>query len=1184
MQFIKLRLSGFKSFVEATEFAIEPGLTGIVGPNGCGKSNLVEAIRWVMGENRAKQMRGGEMDDVIFAGTVNRPARNVAEVGLVLDNAARKAPAAYNDLVEIEVARRIERSQGSSYRIAGREVRARDVQLLFADAATGAHSPALVSQGRVAAIIAAKPIERRQLLEEAAGITGLHSRRHEAELKLKAAEANLARLDDVIATLDVQFQGLKKQARQAARYRKMSDLIRRTEALLLNLRWKDACIERDAAAERLAAAERIVAEITGRAAVAATQLADAQAQLPDLRKAEAGEAAGLARLAIQRDQLEAEERRLSDALGEIAARLANLAADRVREESQAADARAALARLSAERAGLVAVERNAGDARRDLGLEVERERRQVEALDAEVARATEAIAAAEAERAALDREIGELVLRGQTLGARLVAIEEEKSARAAAAAERRASRQTAPKVATAEASLAKARTAAERAGAARRMAEEEEKGARERMRAADADFDRIEAEIDALGAVLDGAGGGEFTPVLDHMTVTRGFETALGAALGDDLAAPLDAGAPLHWRHRALNGPAPALPAGARPLAEFVKAPPALARRLSQIGVVDDDAAGARLAAALVQGQRLVSRAGALWRWDGFTIAAGTPTAAATRLAQRRRRDELQSLRARAAAEAEGARSRVANAEMAARKAVAEDQRTRQTVDAEMAALGAARDADGEQAQAIAADAARLGSLDDQIEQTRADLAQHESRLAATQARLGKMPDGSAAREKLAADRARLGVARARLVDLQTAHGRLTREAEARAARLSAIADDESAWSERMAGAKRQLDVLALRTSQAEAERERLAARPAEIAAERSALIERLEEAEARRRAAADRLAEAERAVAEADRRLKGIDAELMTVREERVRAEALLAQAEQRVDEIVVQIRERLDCAPEETLAVGGLEHEDELPMMAQISARLDRLIKERDTMGPVNLRAEQEAAELEQQITTLRTEKDDLTRAIARLRHGIASLNREGRERLLAAFAKVNKHFQDLFVRLYGGGRAHLALATPPPPPAPVVAAAAADGAAPAEPAASASAPDAESDPLEAGLEVMASPPGKKLQSLTLLSGGEQALTAIALLFAVFLTNPAPICVLDEVDAPLDDANVDRFCRLLDEIAQTTGTRFILVTHHRLTMARMHRLYGVTMAERGISQIVSVDLRGAARMRATA
>ena len=343
------------------------------------------------------------------------------------------------------------------------------------------------------------------------------------------------------------------------------------------------------------------------------------------------------------------------------------------------------------------------------------------------------------------------------------------------------------------------------------------------------------------------------------------------------------------------------------------------------------------------------------------------------------------------------------------------------------------------------------------------------------------------------------------------------------------------------------------RRAVATAELERLAARPDEIASERRGVLDAIEAADAKRKQEADALAVAETELAEIDARLKKAEAALADAREERGRAEGAVRQAEQARDTVAERIRERLGCTPDQALDAAEVKDRDNLPDLAAIETRLDRLQRERENMGPVNLRAEQESEELGQQIGSLESESDDLTAAIARFRKAIAELNGEGRERLLASFDDVDKHFQDLFVRLFGGGRAHLKLTE-------------------------------SDDPLEAGLEIMASPPGKKLQALSLLSGGEQAMTALALLFAVFLTNPAPICVLDEVDAPLDDANVDRFCTLLEEINKDSQTRFLLITHHRMTMARMHRLFGVTMPERGVSQLVSVDLQRAEQLRDTA
>jgi chromosome segregation protein len=1164
MQFVKLRLSGFKSFVEPTEFAIEPGLTGIVGPNGCGKSNLVEALRWVMGENRVKALRGGEMDDVIFAGTSSRPSRNVAEVSLLVENPEHKAPAAYNDMADFDVVRRIERDKGSAYRIGGRDVRARDVQLFFQDVGSGAHSPSLVSQGRIGAIIQAKPTERRQILEEAAGITGLHSRRHEAELKLKAAEQNLARLDDVLTTLGVQLDGLKKQARQAARYRNMSDLVRRAEAILFHLRWQRQIADTAKAAEHLAAAEALVVDITTRAAAASTVLAEAQATLPDLRQHEQEAAAALTRLEVAGEQLADEERRVTGQIAQLEARLEQLERDKGREETLLADTSNARQRLVGELEELAAADERADGESAGIAEQIETQRETVDMLDAELARATEAVAKAESERAALQREIGDTQNRLARLAERVVAQENDKAkleALLSGSDEKRHGFET--RLAAAEAALAGAMSAAEDAEGARRAAQEEEFAARAALRDADQTFSKLDGERQgiarAVAAITKNAG--PHAPIMDALKVAPGFETALGTGLGDDLSAALDASAPRQWRVLDIAGNPPPLPMGAVALSVHVEAPAALARRLSQIGVVDSHAQGAELAAQLAQGQRLVTKDGALWRWDGFVQAAGAPSQAAELLTMRNRLAALDDETARAREIAAGARTRYGVAEAATKSAEAADQQARQATRAANGAIEAARSDIARLARETENESTKLGLLAAEIARLIADRQDLDQRRASAQERFDAIEDPANARTKLAEDRQALSQARQALAEREAAGQRLVRERENRARRRLAIGNEQQAWEQRADSATRQIATLVERFELTQSEHEELAGRPAQIAADRANLADKTQEMAQLRRNAADQLAAAENAVREADRALKAVEASLVEAREDRVRAEAHGEQQQATQEQLAATIRERLDCAPEDTLAAGMVEADEELPAIADIERRLERLVKERDNMGPVNLRAEQEADEVEAQITGMTAEKDDLVAAIGKLRQGISSLNKEARERLREAFTKVDGHFQDLFQRLFGGGRAHLTLS-------PVMGA---DG-------------QINDDPLDAGLDVMASPPGKKLQSLTLLSGGEQAMTALALLFAVFLTNPAPICVMDEVDAPLDDANVDRFCKLLDEIGRSSGVRFIVVTHHRLTMSKMDRLFGVTMAERGVSTLVSVDLRNAERLRATA
>ena len=1153
MQFTRVRLSGFKSFVEPTELRIEPGLTGIVGPNGCGKSNLVEALRWVMGETSAKQVRGSEMDDVIFGGTGDRPARNLAEVLLTLDNYDRSAPSAYNDHAEIDVARRIERGSGSLYRVNGRDVRARDVQTLFADAATGARSTALVSQGRIGAIINAKPADRRHLLEEAAGISGLHARRHEAELRLRAADTNLERLDDLLVTLDEQLRGLKRQARQSSRYRNLSDHIRRAEAIVLYWRRAAAEAARARAIEKFAEAEEIVAVSTRQAASITASQVESAASVPTRREAEAVAAARLRGVLVARDALDDEERRIAAARTDLEERAAQIDGDLEREQSRRADADEAVSRLRTEiqsiRADMAGEQTTLGEAAQSLAeatAKTGEQERRVDDLNREVA-------GEEARRQELMRKTEELAARRQQLQRRAEGLTAERVETEARADDGGRYRSAQEAVALARERREAARSGLDEAEAARSAAQEAERVVREAHLQIESEAAKIEAEASALTELLEVGDPDLWPPMIDAVTVETGYEVALGAALGDDLAASNDEAAPVHWRAHPGTGDAPPLPVGARPLSAHVSAPRALARRLTQIGVVEDDNAGNALATSLAQGQRLVSLSGALWRWDGFTAGAGAPTSAANRLAQRNRLVELRATADAIRQRATEAGGRYDQAAAEARAAIQRDNDQREALSAADRAVQDAHDTETAIAREAAEARARLGALAEAESGISDGLRETAEQTAETEAGLDALPEIAHRRAERTEAQDGLAEHRRELAERQYEHDRVVREAEGRTARLQAIDVELRSWEARAATATGQIDQLSDRRRRAGEELEKLAQRPAEISEQRSGLLDRIGEAEGARNTAADALAEAEAELEEITARLRATESRLADEREERVRCQAAVEHADQTLTVVAERIAERLECAPDQVLASVGLSADDDLPDPEKTEIRLERLQRERDNMGPVNLRADAEAAEIDERIRSLQTERDDLVAAIQRLRQGIAGLNREGRDRLQSAFGEIDRHFRDLFTRLFGGGSAHLAMT------------------------------DAE-DPFESGLEVMASPPGKRLQSMSLLSGGEQALAALALLFAVFLTNPAPICVLDEVDAPLDDHNVDRFCDMVAEIANASSTRFLLITHHRLTMARMDRLYGVTMAERGVSQLVSVDLETAEAIRESA
>ena len=1363
MQVTKLRLSGFKSFGQPTELLIEPGLTGIVGPNGCGKSNLIDALRWVMGETSARGLRGDEMDAVIFAGTAARPPFDLAEVELHLRGAAAALPE-LDDGDEIQLSRRIGRGTGSVFRVNGKEVRARDVQLLFADAASGARSAAIVGQGRIGALVDAKPPDRRRLLEEAAGIGGLQARRHEAELKLQAAEANLLRVQDLLVTLGEQHRQLRKQARQASRYRELSAAYREVEAALLACRWRLACLEL-AAAEQLLRDGRSEIELRSERLRAARGARDrAGAEVERLRQRDATLAAELARLGERRRAVGEEAARLEADQARLRETDAQLAHDLHDCQSALDDARATDSRLEVERSGLsdvvaaarlrceqaAAVEaastqtlqaaeselRQALARQAELGARVahlrERSTRSAQARQgllaiqrqAEAALAARAVSApgeADRERATVEAEVcaaeaalqvaeavlddarrhrettrDELEQAAAQLGAcldRLRTAEEsarevsqrreslevrrhemdqrrarlsgrlleltaaikgqtERRGRLELAAREAKLEQAERALGATESNLLAARARARDADAALAEVQEAEQDARHRLH-------QLEAEFKALGELA--GPGSDGRPVMDQIETSDGAADALAAALGDDLLGSLDDAAPIHWREGVAIAGAHDLPPGCRPLAELVQAPAALSRRLRQVGVVDADAAD-RLQGQLRQGQRLVSPDGGLWRWDGFVRRPGAGRAIATRLQHRARLLELRG-------ESAAARERLRDAEraLAAAKLAAEAARDTQLA-AESAGEAARRDLEACRKAALetraddAALAAQVGALAQERAAIEAELGELDSAAAALLAQLEEIPaaphpadiadlhtavgqaedrreqaarrdreakaaqeeaqsafdegrtrvahcraaldrqreleqeqaarfreqemeraqlrarlvrladqeaelerDEAAARSELQATESELVAARARLGAAEEAvgavrhdhaaatmeHARARDALSSALARGSTLANELELWAERARSGATRLAELARRRADLAREMASLQAAPVTLERQRAELERQLEDITGERDRLGTALAAAEAALTDAEAQLEGAETQRVEARESGARLEARLDHARAEHAQAQAALRTRLGQAPD---ALGEL---DDLPTsperLAELEAELGRLARARERLGPVNLRAIEEAAELSLRIQDLEAEQAELAGAIERLRRAIATLNREGRERLRAAFAKVEEHFEALFMRLFGGGRARLSLT------------------------------DLE-DPLAAGLELAASPPGKKLQSVSLLSGGEKALTALALLFAVFLTRPAPLCVLDEVDAPLDDANVERLIALLEELARATETRFIVVTHHPLTMARMHRLYGVTMAERGLSQLVSVDLDAAVELRAIA
>ena len=1139
MHFSHLKIIGFKSFAGPADFTIHKGLSGIVGPNGCGKSNIVEAMRWLMGESSAKSMRGGELDDVIFSGTTERPQRNFAEVILTIDNSDGTIESYAND-AQIEISRRLDRGKGSSYRINGKPVRGRDVQLFFADLGTGARTHGIVSQGKVGSLINAKPSDRRGLIEEAANTKGLQHRRHEAHLRLNTAERNLIRVDDVIEQMREQKSALAKQARQAARYRSINERIRTAEAQLLNTRY---CIESDeleAAKAEYRQWERQTAEATETATAAEKTRAAASDALPPLRQKHASLTAEKQRLDLTLTEIDNERARIKRQSNELATRHAQTDADIAREKQLENDASTALDRLKAEEADIASA-----DADTEPQLHTAQEQRakcrddanKCEARLAEITAAFHAVerdqTRLENERDALSQRLNETKIRLENLD--LPALIAGKTA--------------------AEKSLADAEKAVEDASKHRQKASDKvaaitataQKHTSEASHATSA-HQRITSEIEALTSLLvEQDESDAATPVSSLMTIGDGMDEALAAALADSLSAPIGDGKNGYWRDdmKAHRGITP--PKDSKPLTDYIDAPTALTASLSAVGVAKNSADALRLQPNLTPGQMLTTHEGGLWRWDGFVLPQDATASAAQRLRHETRLKELNakvdSAEKKAAAtktQADASKAEQVQADSAL--ALAREQETQ----ARNHLLEATRQF--EQAQGV------LRAGETQSTNLTADQKNIEDALASVLDALKTRNSPDIIEAELAECRNETEAARQRLAEAMSAENIITQAREMRAQKRASITRDRENWQRNYNGAQGRLSELTTRQQRLAEEIAALKAQPDLLTAKAEDISASLAKSESASREAEDALAEAETALTQAETNKRKLEATLATTREAMIRQEGEVAVATRALEETSQRIKDRLNATPEELPEIAGASaSEASRDSLSVLESRLERLMRERDNIGLVNLRAELEMEETETRITSLSTERDDLTQAIASLRQAIGELNREGRARLLRSFNQVNEHVNRLFQTLFNGGSATLKLTD-------------------------------EGDPLEAGLEILASPPGKRLQSLSLLSGGEQALTALALIFAVFLTNPAPICVLDEVDAPLDDRNVARFCQMIEKIAEDTDTRFIIVTHHRLTMARMERLFGVTMEQKGVSRIVSVDLQTAEKYKQSA
>jgi len=1140
MKFKSIRISGFKSFLEPTEIDLNEGLTGIVGPNGCGKSNIVEAMKWVMGENSARQMRGEGMDDVIFSGSNERPARNFAEVTIKLDNTEKKAPASFNQFDEIEISRKIEREKGSTYRVNSKQVRARDVQLIFADTATGARSSGIVSQGRISQIIESSLEERRIILEEAANIKGLHNRRHEAELKLNGATDNLSRLLDIENTYNEQLIELEKQGRKAARYRSVGDRLRKAEASLFLSLLNTAEKEFDELETKFEKSKNNVEEAQINLSKNTKSKLEIFNKLPELRKIETEKAAILQSLNISKIRLEEEEATSKFTLNNVLNQITQIETDIKREIEIKDDANKTIANLLLEKDKLQLDTKDFTTKKNDASKRVNELKIKSEDADAKLSSINSEIFSIKSDKSDLENRINNLKEK--------IKNSEDQKSQFNITEDKKLIDEHDKKRINIEKLIKEENNKLELLKKQLENKENLNINLKEKKARIDYDLNVMRADLHSLSSLL---GYDEFKNNTLEATIDdiRNLQDAIGSVLGETILAPVksdrsDEQNTSYWKDGITTKFQEKLPEGATPLISKIKKNSILDIALIGIGIVENEKTALKLQKELSFGQALTTLKGGLWRWDGYVQPLGVQNSYSERLQQitklRNLQDELPSKEK----EEVTIVNEINKNELELKKFF----ETTREIESKISVLN----------NELNDTKLSISSLDSKINSSTILLKEHQNILDTSQKELvdlEKLSEKSLNLPTLLADELKIRNAadqcRNELTDAMAAEQQIRNQESYQQRNLMQINNQKNDWENRKDEAETRIKSLKVRLDNLKEDKSRLEKLPDNFVEKSNELNLKIETAEQKRNFAADKLVQTETLLNEAEKLEKSSEQNLASFREDMIKVEASLNLAKTKIENIEDRVHEKLRIKSNQLKEIVNLSDNEELNTSIEtLEKTVQRLLNERESLGAVNLRAEEEMNEMRQKIELMSKERVDLELAIEKLKSGIFELNKEGRQRLKDSFELVNKNFKNLFKKLFGGGDAELKLV-------------------------------GDDDPLKAGLEILASPPGKKMQLLSLLSGGEQALTAISLIFSVFLCNPAPICILDEVDAALDDSNVSRFCNLLDKIVDETETYFLVVTHHRLTMAKMNRLFGVTMEQKGISRLVSVDLGQANKIK---
>jgi len=982
------------------------------------------------------------------------------------------------------------------------------------------------------------------ILEESAGITGLYARRHEAELRLKQAEQNLQRIEDTTGTMETRLSALKRQARQAMRYKQLSKEIREIEQLIAWLEWRGGEEQLLAYKKEYDIFENDVAEHMATVAQLNKTYLTQTEDVPKLREAEAKLSAHIQKLKLDLQRIEDREEQRTKAIEDAKRQSVQVTADIEHSRKELQDYKETLTRTVSEQEKIIKESELNESALTTRQEKLKESENTTKALEEKYNAAMADFAAREERQKSLLRQIDELKNRLRRLEDRIAQQTQKKTTleNQKQDFQNLEDRQSAYEALTKR--LEDINNLSEALQTKIIAQEEQYKLATQAQQEISIKKSKLESEINTLKDFIETFSEDDHKAVLNEVSAESGFEAALSRAMGDSLLAALDEDGTTYWVE--YERPSLPLPEGIKALVNVVKAPKALTLALSQIGLVESVEQAKEILPHLSQGQSLVSREGYYWRWDGFCIKAEAQDKQSLFLKQKNRLSDLEKDLPKVSNDLDLATQKIEILQEEARtlkeqrKALQSERddksRERQHIDKEISALKIRQ-------ENLEKDLKSAAETLIELEEDRAHLSENLQEQEKLSASLSEYNQDEK-RTDVQALKSELDDSRIELQNNISALERIQAQQNSRKARTRALADERITLQNRIIRGEEHLHKQEDRSKEIAEKLKELEAQPEQNDGSKETYLTNISELESERNVVADRLAKKETEASDTAKALKEAESSLGQSRENRARIQALLEAANATQQNIISRIQERFETTPQGLLEqIGELEDYTETSLEQKREKKQD-LLRSREAIGPVNLQAEQEAEELEKDLGGLLHEKNDLIEAVEELRGGIRKLNIEARERLNTAFEHVNAHFQTLFKRLFTGGNAHLSLID-------------------------------SDDPLEAGLEIFAQPPGKALQALSLMSGGEQTMASIALIFAMFLTNPAPICVLDEIDAPLDDANVDKVCDLLEEISELTKTRFLIVTHHRLTMARMHRIYGVTMAEKGVSQLISLDMQ---------